>query len=54
LGAGALNQSTLLRELNIGNYTAAANEFPRWVNAGGQRLPGLVRRRAAERELFLS
>lgn len=54
LGAGALGQSTLLRELNAGNYTAAANQFPRWANAGGRQLPGLVRRRAAERELFLS
>lgn len=54
LGAGALASSTLLRELNAGNYQAAADQLLRWVNAGGQRLAGLVRRRAAERQLFLS
>ncbi|GAB4235076.1 MAG: hypothetical protein Kow00121_62730 [Elainellaceae cyanobacterium] len=54
LGAGALAGSTLLRELNAGNYQAAADQFPRWVNAGGRQLLGLVRRRAAERRLFLS
>ncbi|WP_416152991.1 glycoside hydrolase family protein, partial [Serratia surfactantfaciens] len=32
----------------------AADQFGRWVNAGGKRLDGLVARRAAEREMFLS
>ena len=54
VGLGALADSTLLRKLNAGNYQGAANEFPRWVKAGGQTLPGLVRRRDAERALFLS
>lgn len=54
LGAGALGESTLLRKLNGSDYQEAADEFPRWVNAGGRRLLGLVRRRAAERQLFLS
>ncbi|MEL6398144.1 MAG: lysozyme [Cyanobacteria bacterium P01_A01_bin.70] len=54
LGLGALGGSTLLRKLNSGDYQGAANEFPRWVNAGGQPLPGLVRRRDAEQALFLS
>lgn len=54
LGLGALRESTLLRKLNAGDYNGAANEFPRWVKAGGQTLPGLVRRRNAERALFLS
>lgn len=31
----------------------AANEFGRWVYAGGKVLPGLVKRREAERQLFL-
>ena len=52
LGVGALEKSTLLRRLNEGNYTAARNEFFKWVNAGGKQLPGLVKRRAAEAELF--
>lgn len=52
LGAGALHRSTLLKKLNTGDYHAAAAEFPRWVYAGGERLPGLVRRRLAEKALF--
>jgi lysozyme len=52
LGQGALAQSTLLRLLNSGEYTAAALQFGRWVKAGTQTLPGLVRRREAERALF--
>jgi len=54
LGAGNFVKSTLLKKLNAGDYTGAAIEFDCWVNAGGRKLPGLVKRRAAERELFLS
>lgn len=54
VGAGALAHSTLLKLLNSGDYKGAANQFPRWDKAGGQALPGLTRRRAAERKLFLS
>ncbi|MFG8171273.1 lysozyme [Pseudomonas aeruginosa] len=53
LGPGALEKSTLLKLLNRGDYQGAADQFPRWVNAGGKRLEGLVKRRAAERALFL-
>lgn len=53
LGEGALQKSTLLRKLNSGDYTGAADEFLRWVNAGGRKLAGLERRRKAERALFL-
>lgn len=52
LGAGALGQSTLLRRLNAGEYSSAAAEFGKWVKAGNTTLPGLVRRRAAERKMF--
>lgn len=51
-GAKNLLTSTLLRLLNAGNFKAAANEFGRWVYGGGKILPGLVKRRAAERNLF--
>lgn len=54
LGARALSTSTLLQKLNAGDYTGAAGEFPRWNKAGGKVLPGLTRRREAERALFLS
>lgn len=54
LGEGALATSTLLRKLNAGDYAGAADEFPRWNKANGKVLNGLVRRRAAERALFMS
>src|SRR5262245_7453778 len=49
---GKLDQSTLLRKLNSGDYAGAAQEFHRWNKGGGRILPGLVRRRAAESLLF--
>ena len=52
LGVASLMSSTLLRKLNRGDD--AADEFPRWIYGGGRILPGLVRRREAERQLFLS
>lgn len=54
LGSGNFVKSTLIRKLNAGDYAGAADEFGKWVNAGGKKLPGLVKRRAAEREVFLS
>lgn len=58
LGAGAFLGSTLLRKLNAGDYAGAADEFPRWdkahVDGEVKTLPGLTRRRAAERALFLA
>lgn len=49
-----LGDSTLLRHLNRGRFDLAADEFPKWNKAGGKVQPGLVKRRAAERSLFLS
>lgn len=54
LGARALSTSALLQKLNAGDYTGAADEFPRWNKAGGKVQPGLTRRREAERALYLS
>jgi len=54
LGCRALGGSTLLRKLNDGDDAGAADEFLQWVRAGGRKLPGLVARRHAERELFLT
>lgn len=53
VGVGALARSTLLRRLNNGDRAGAAAEFSKWRIGGGRELPGLVRRRAAERALFL-
>ena len=54
LGAGALQRSTLRQKINRDEYIQAANEFSRWVYAGGKKLRGLVSRREAERQLFCS
>lgn len=54
LGPGKLKSSTLLKKLNAGDYAGAAAEFPQWRLSNGKVLPGLVRRREAERQLFLS
>lgn len=53
IGTGNFRTSTLLRKLNEGNYGAAAGQFERWDKAGGVSLPGLVKRRAAEKALFM-
>ena len=53
-GCGALQKSTLLKLLNKGDYRSAADQFYLWNKGGGQVLKGLVRRRAAEKELFLT
>jgi lysozyme len=52
LGAGALQASTLRKKILRYDMDGAAREFDRWVFAGGRKLAGLVRRRAAEREMF--
>lgn len=51
VGEQAFSQSTLLRKLNSGDVAGACAELDRWVYAGGRVLPGLVKRRATEREL---
>lgn len=55
VGVGALQGSTLLKLLNSGTDKATvADQFLRWNKAGGKELPGLTRRRQAERALFLT
>lgn len=51
--AEGLGDSTLLSKLNHKDYVGAANEFLKWSRAGDHQSPGLVRRRNAERLLFL-
>jgi lysozyme len=52
-GCGALASSTLLRRVNAGASDAAIEQaLGMWNKAQGRRLAGLVRRRAAEAELF--
>ncbi|MFK7073950.1 lysozyme, partial [Acinetobacter baumannii] len=53
IGSGAFNNSTLLKKLNKRDYQGAADQFLVWNKAGGKVMKGLVRRREAERALFL-
>ena len=53
-GLGAFEKSTLFARIKAGDLAGASSQFGRWVHGGGRVLPGLVRRRAAERDLFLS
>lgn len=45
---------TLGAKLTEQDYTAAADEFQKWTHVGGNVIEGLVRRRDAEKALFLS
>ena len=51
---GAIERATLTRRHREGDYEAAAEQFGRWIRAGGQILNGLVRRRKAEAALYRS
>lgn len=52
LGATAFGKSTLLRELNSGNYEAVPTQLKFWVFDNGKRIEGLARRRKAEAALW--
>ena len=53
VGCGAFRGSTLLKKFNAGDIAGAANEFMRWTYVGKVQVRGLIRRRTAERDLFL-
>lgn len=52
IGATAFTNSTLVKKLNLRHD--AADEFLRWRYVNRVESPGLLRRREAERALFLS
>lgn len=52
-GSGNFRGSTLLTLVNLGRFQQAAEQFQLWVHAGGEVIPGLIRRRTAEAALFL-
>lgn len=52
IGLGAFSGSTLLKRHKAGNHADVASQFLRWNRAAGKIMPGLVRRRAAEAELY--
>lgn len=53
-GLGNLQRSTIRMKANRGDWEGAAEAFMAWTKGGGKVLPGLVKRRVAERALFLS
>lgn len=55
LGTSALKNSTLLKKVNTNpNDPAISKEFAKWVNAGGRRLEGLVKRRKEEAKIYFT
>ena len=51
-GVGRLSQSTLMKRINAERFDEVPSEFMKWTRGGGKELPGLVRRRRAEVELW--
>ncbi len=51
---GALGKASALTLLNSGDYVGAADHLLQYNKAGGRVLAGLIRRRKAEHELFMS
>jgi lysozyme len=54
VGEGNFRQSTLLKKINNKNWVAAAAEFEKWNKVGQERSAGLMRRREAEKQLFIT
>lgn len=53
-GAGNFEISTLRRVINRGDFAAVPGQLMKWVYAKGIKLPGLVKRRRAEAELWVA
>ena len=54
IGITAFCRSSIARKANAGDRVGACNALSLYVYAGGRVMPGLVRRRAAERKLCLT
>lgn len=52
IGCRAFSNSTLVKELNAGDYDKASEQFLKWDKQRGQVLAGLTARRHAEQQLF--
>ena len=52
VGASNLRNSSLLKELNAGNYDAVPVQLTRWTLANGRVLPGMQQRREAEAAMW--
>jgi lysozyme len=54
IGKSAFDGSTVKRKHLAGDFAGAADAFLLWNKAGGKVVPGLVKRRTSERELYLT
>lgn len=52
IGVGNFTSSTLLKNLNAGDYDGASAQFLVWDMAGGKMMQGLLNRRKAEQSKF--
>jgi lysozyme len=53
VGLGAFKKSSVLKAVNTKNFDAVPSRLKLWNKAGYRVLPGLVRRRQAESDLFM-
>lgn len=51
VGVSAFERSSLLRNLNAGNYQAACDGLKAWIYAGKKQWKGLINRRDIEHEV---
>ena len=54
VGLGNFQRSTIRMKIGREDWDGAAEAFMSWTKAGGKELRGLVLRRTAEKDLFLS
>lgn len=52
VGLGAFAKSSVLKAVNSQDFAAVPGRLKLWTKGGGKVLPGLVKRRAAEAQLF--
>ncbi|AIR62131.1 lysozyme [Cedecea neteri] len=53
VGVRAFERSSLLRQINAGNYQAACDGLRQWIYASGKQWQGLMNRREVEHEICM-
>ena len=53
IGRENFRRSSMLKFLNSNHYPLSSGQFDRWIHSRGKVVQGLVKRRAAEKALFL-
>lgn len=54
IGTGGFCKSSAAREFRAGHWVAGCTNFLKWNKAGGKVVPGLARRREAERKICMT